>query len=109
MDIKTKIQLRPKCDSILDNVVRLSAHLYPELRYIQNLWATNIIDREDRFSEEPYDTIVRILPRIADLINVEFKEDLHNKICRMNILNGLERLGLAKKTEDLKLELIFNK
>lgn len=106
MDIKTKIQLRPKCNSILDNVVKLSARMYPELRYIQNLWATHIVDREDRFSEEPYDTVIRILPRIVDLINVEFKEDLHNKIYRMNIFTGLEELGLAKKTEDLKLEVL---
>lgn len=92
--------------------------LYPELRYIQNLWALGIIDTRyvqnegnfviDRFSEEPYDTVVRILPKIMDLINNKFPEKakITSKINRANIFTCLEELNLARKTSDFKLELI---
>ena len=79
MEIKEKIKLRRKCNFLLENVISLSLLLNPELRYIQNLWVLNIIDTKyiqneplhvlDRFNEEPYDTIVRILPKIINLIN----------------------------------------
>lgn len=105
-EIKQKIALRDKANSVLSNVVALHGNMYPQLRYIQNLWATRIVDMEDRFSEEPYDTIKRILPRIMDLINVEFKDDMVNRIYRSNIFDGLEGLGLACKTEDFKLKLL---
>lgn len=117
MVTEMKISLRKKCNFLLDNVVNLNISLYPELRYIQNLWALGIIDTRyiqnegnyvrDRFSEEPYDTVVRILPKIVDLINNKFPEkaQITNKIHRANIFTCLEELGLAKKTEDFKLEL----
>lgn len=114
--------MREKCNFLLDNVVRLNMSLYPELRYIQNLWALNIIDSGcgqtmatrwdsyviDRFSEEPYDTVVRILPKIMDLINNKFPEKakITSKINRANIFTCLEELNLARKTSDFKLELI---
>ncbi len=113
----SKISLREKCNFLLENVVNLNISLYPELRYIQNLWSLGIIDTKwspvdtgqlilDRFSEEPYDTIVRILPKIIDLINNKFPEKarIDNKIRRANIFTCLEKLGLAKKTKDFKLE-----
>lgn len=118
MDIKEKIVLRKKCNFILGNVISLSISLNPELRYIQNLWVLNIIDTKyvqndgnfiiDRFSEEPYDTIVRILPKIMDLINNKFPEKAKviDRIRRANIFTYLERLGIARKTSDFKLELI---
>lgn len=117
MEVKEKIALRRKCNFILGNVVSLSVSLNPELRYIQNLWALNIIDEKeyregieivDRFSEEPYDTIVRILPKIMDLINNKFPEKakVTDKIKRANIFTCLEKLNLARKTSDFKLELI---
>jgi len=34
---------------------------HPELRYIQALWALGIIDKEDRFHEEPRETLDKIL------------------------------------------------
>lgn len=110
--------MREKCNFLLDNVVRLNMSLYPELRYIQNLWALGIIDTRyvqnegnfviDRFSEEPYDTVVRILPKIMDLINNKFpkKAEISDKIERANIFTCLEELNLARKTSDFKLELI---
>lgn len=116
--IKQKIALREKCNFLLDSVVNLNISLYPELRYIQNLWALGIIDTRyvqnegnfviDRFSEEPYDTVVRILPKIMDLINNKFPKEaeIYDKIERANIFSGLERLNLARKTSDFKLELI---
>ena len=99
-------------------IVNLNISLYPELRYIQNLWALGIIDTRyvqnegnfviDRFSEEPYDTVVRILPKIMDLINNKFPKEaeIYDKIERANIFSSLERLNLARKTSDFKLELI---
>lgn len=33
---------------------------HPELRFIQALWALNIVDREDRFYEEPDVTYKKI-------------------------------------------------
>lgn len=116
--IEQKVALREKCNFLLDSVVNLNISLYPELRYIQNLWALGIIDTRyvqnernfviDRFSEEPYDTVVRILPKIMDLINNKFpkKAEISDKIERANIFTGLERLNLARKTSDFKLELI---
>lgn len=123
MDIKEKIVLREKCNYLLDNVLNLNLSLYPELRYIQNLWALNIIDRGcgqtmatrwdsyviDRFSEEPYDTVVRILPKIMDLINNKFPEKakITDKIRRINIFTCLEELNLAEKTSDFKIKLLI--
>lgn len=116
--IEQKVALREKCNFLLDSVVNLNISLYPELRYIQNLWALGIIDTRyvqnegnfviDRFSEEPYDTVVRILPKIMDLINNKFpkKAEISDKIERANIFTCLEELNLARKTSDFKLELI---
>lgn len=113
-----KIALRKDCNFLLDNVVNLYLSLFPDIRYIQNLWALGIIDTRyvqneplhiiDRFSEEPYDTVVRILPKIMDLINNKFPEKakVTDKIKRANIFTCLERLGIARKTSDFKLELI---
>ena len=118
MEVKEKIALRRKCNFILGNVVNLNLSLYPELRYIQNLWVLGIIDTRyvqndgnfviDRFSEEPYDTVVRILPKIMDIINNKFPEKakVTDKINRANIFTCLEELNLARKTSDFKLELI---
>lgn len=106
MDYKEKIKLRDTANSVLSNVVALNGSIYPQLRYIQNLWATNIIDHEDRFSEEPYDTIKRVLPKIINLVNIDFKDNIVNKLYRANIFKGLEALNLARKTEDFKLELL---
>lgn len=123
MDIKEKIVLREKCNYLLDNVINLNLSLCPELRYIQNLWALNIIDRGcsqtmatrwdsyviDRFSEESYDTVVRILPKIMDLINNKFPEKakITDKIRRINIFTCLEELNLAEKTSDFKINLLI--
>lgn len=104
--IEQKVALREKCNFLLDSVVNLNISLYPELRYIQNLWALGIIDTRyvqnegnfviDRFSEEPYDTVVRILPKIMDLINNKFpkKAEISDKIERANIFTCLEELKI---------------
>lgn len=116
--IKQKVALREKCNFLLDSIVNLNISLYPELRYIQNLWVLGIIDTRyvqnegnfviDRFSEDPYDTVVRILPKIMDLINNKFpkRSEISDKINRANIFTCLEELNLARKTSDFKLELI---
>lgn len=107
MDTKVKISLRKECNFLLDNVINLNLSLHPELRYIQNLWSLKIIDREDRFYEEPYDTIIRILPKIIDIINnFPEKSKIGDRIKRSNISKGLEKLNLVKITTDFKIELI---
>lgn len=121
MNIEEKIKQRTSCNFLLEYVVSLYRSLFPDLRYIQILWILGIIDKGcdqtmatrfnseviDRFSEEPYDTIVRILPNIVDLINNKFPEEayLSDKLTRITIITSLEELGLAKKTDDLKLEI----
>lgn len=101
------IDLRKKCNFILKNVIDLYLSIFPSIRYIQALWNLDIIDERDyregpeivdRFSEEPYDTIVRILPKIYNLINNQFPEkaDITNKLLRLNIIKGLEELNLSK-------------
>lgn len=115
MDIKEKIALRKKCNFILGNVINLSLFLNPELRYIQNLWALSIIDTKyvqneplhiiDRFIEEPYDTIVRILPKIVELINTRLPKHLviTTKLYSINIITGLEELGLVIREDTFKI------
>ena len=115
MEIKEKIKLRRKCNFLLENVISLSLSLNPELRYIQNLWVLNIIDTRyvqneplhiiDRFSEEPYDTVVRILPKIIELINKRLPEHLTitTKLCSINIITGLEELGLIVREGIFKI------
>lgn len=109
------VGLRPECNRLLENVVELYLKTFPELRFIQMLWGLNIIDSTyiqneeypiiDRFYEEPYDTVVRILPEIEALINDYFPKDptIIMKILRANIFTRLERLNLAHKTDDFKL------
>lgn len=101
------IDLRKKCNFILKNVIDLYLSIFPSIRYIQALWNLDIIDERDyregpeivdRSSEEPYDTIVRIFPKIYRLINNQFPEkaDITNKLLRLNIIKGLEELNLSK-------------
>lgn len=105
------LKLRQECNSILDNVLHLSISIAPELRYIQNLWAMSIVDSDknahviDRFYEEPYDTIVRILPKIIGLINDRFPKNptIINKLERTNIITGLTKLNLVTCTDDFKI------
>lgn len=105
-----KISLRWECNAILVAVVSLSQKISGDLRFIQNLWVLGIIDAPptnlmekliaDRFSEEPYDTIVRILPKILELLNKRFFEaesiDSLDLKLRRTIIDGLEELKLAK-------------
>ncbi len=105
LSIRSKISLRNRCNFLLDNIVNLHLSLFPDLRYIQNLWALGIIDDRDKFNEEPYDTVVRILPRVVKLINEDFPEKsrISDRIKRANIFTVLKELELADRTEDFKL------
>lgn len=56
MNTKDRAKYNKEC---LEHLSRyLEAH--PELRFIQALWALNIVDREDRFYEEPWVTVEKI-------------------------------------------------
>lgn len=116
-----KIEQRQCSNLLLENVINLHLSLFPELRYIQNLWALKIIDTKyiqneeayilDRYYEEPYDTVIRILPKIIEMINEKFPKDtsITNKLRRINIITSLEKLELAEKTSDYKLVMKKNK
>lgn len=70
MDYQEKIQSRERCNATLANYVALFMLMHPELRYIQLLWTTKIVDNEDRFYEESYDTIVRVLQTIIESLQL---------------------------------------
>lgn len=113
MDIKNKIALRKDCNFILENVVNLKLQLSPDLRYIQCLWVLGIIDTKeyrdgveiaDRFSEEPYDTVVRILHHIVKLISgLDESSDMTHKLLGVNIIKGLKDLGLVTQEGPFKI------
>ena len=56
MNIEDRALLNKKCLEKLSDF--LEAH--PKFRFIQALWALNIVDNEDRFYEEPYETLEKI-------------------------------------------------
>lgn len=82
---------RIKYNSILKQIVDLNQIVYPELRYIQALWALGIVDNSDRFYEEPWDTIHRIYPKIINLL--DYIDKLEKKSIHIKILeNNLKQL-----------------
>lgn len=96
MEIKNKIELRVKCNRLIDDVVYLMSFLYPDLRYVQILDNLKIIDNADRFYEESYDTVIRILPEIKKLLEMENSPDItvSNKLRIINIKNILRSIGI---------------
>ncbi len=111
---------REDYNNLIQNVVELELKIFPELRYIQVLWNLDIIDYVngsqcfiddkycsiiDRYYEEPYDTVVRILHKIVKLINGYFPEDATTamKLLKDNIITTLEKLNLVHKTDNYKI------
>lgn len=101
MEIEEKIKNRKQDNAFLRELVSLHQEIYPDLRYIQSLWALGIIDKNteivDRFYEEPYDTIVRIFPTIHALLLVidsMEKKSLNIKFKVSSINHHLKRLNL---------------
>lgn len=84
--------MRHYASLFINEIVRLFLHSYPELRYIQALFALGIIDQEpgftlivDRFYEEPVDTLKRCKERIT-----KFLESKHpDKVAELNKILGL--------------------
>lgn len=65
--------IRAHANIFLHNVIGLFLTTYQDVRYIQALWALDIIDRDysmvvDRFYEEPVDTIRRCSPSIQKFL-----------------------------------------
>ena len=95
MDYKDKIESRERCNATLANYVALYMLTHPELRYIQLLWATKIVDSEDRFYEEPYDTIVRVLQTIIECLQMSESDDRRDvQILREWLMNELKSMEL---------------
>ena len=92
-EIKHKIELRSKCNFILMNVVQLALHTYKDIRFLQLFYSMNIIDEDDRFFEEPYDTIIRILPTIMDMLDTSSDSSI-NEAIKQNITLGVSELKL---------------
>ena len=99
MTIKEKIELRPICNSILSSIIKLQYSQVPGLRFIQVLWILDIIDTEhnsgadnicDRFYEEPYDTIYRVMPFIKALLDEVNTPELQS--IKSNIVEQLKQL-----------------
>lgn len=91
-----KIKNREFCNIILLDFIKLYYVLNgSDLRFIQMIWASYIIDKEDRFYEEPYDTIKRILPNIVNkLRDSNINNRLPAKILRNNIIRNLKSIDI---------------
>lgn len=88
-----KIQNRQICNNILMNCVNLQYKLTKDhLRFIQMLWSLNIETGCDRFYEEPYDTIKRILPKIKECISKV--NTIEEKILKHNIIRNLKKINI---------------
>lgn len=95
MDYQEKIQSRERCNAVLTNYVALYMLMHPELRYIQLLWATKIVDNEDRFYEEPYDTIVRVLQTIIESLQLSESDERRDvQMLREWIMKELKSISL---------------
>lgn len=95
MDYKEKIESRERCNATLVNYVALCMLMHPELRYIQLLWATKIVDSEDRFYEEPYDTIVRVLQTITESLQMSESDERRDvQMLREWLINELKSMNL---------------
>ena len=95
MDYQEKIQSRERCNTTIANYVALYMLMHPELRYIQLLWATKIVDNEDRFYEEPYDTIVRVLQTIIESLQLSESDERRDvQMLREWLLAELKSMSL---------------
>lgn len=83
--IEQKIALRERCNFLLDSVVNLNISLYPELRYIQNLWALGIID-------------TRYVQNEGNFVIDKFSEELFNMITTMSFLEIGRKYGVTDNT-----------
>lgn len=75
------------------NVVQLALRTYKDIRFLQLFYSMNIIDEDDRFFEEPYDTIIRILPTIIDMLDTSSDSSI-DKAIKQNITLGVSELKL---------------
>ena len=95
MDYQEIIQSRERCNATIANYVALYMLMHPELRYIQLLWATKIVDNEDRFYEEPYDTIVRVLQTIIESLQLSESDERRDvQMLREWLLAELKSMSL---------------
>ena len=58
------VKARSEANASILNMIKTYLEVYPELRFIQALWALHIIDSEDRFGEEPSETLHRMFMHI---------------------------------------------
>lgn len=112
-----KIKLRNECNLILKKIIEFNSNIF-NLCYIQSLWTLGIIDTKyiqndsyyiiDRYLEESYDTIVRILPRIIEIFNNKLPKDIsfEDKIEYESILYWLKKLNFIQKDSNNEIKII---
>lgn len=98
--MKKKIKLRKECNELLQTIIRIYLNQYPNIRLVQALWNLTIIDKRDRFSEEPYDTLVRIKPHIIQLLSSTEGD------CSI-ILSKLKELGIFENGDLLNKRVFY--
>lgn len=94
MNYQEKIQSGERCNTVLANYVALYMLTHLELRYI--LWATKIVNNEDRFYEEPYNTIVRILQTILESLQLSESDNREDDQRIANNRTKINRLNMSR-------------
>lgn len=83
-------------NKLLNELISLYQLIFPSNKYIQTLYDLGIINKENNYYENSYDTIIRILPKIklmlTDLDNM--KPSFMIKIRMNNIKEYLKELNL---------------
>lgn len=107
MSYQEMVVVRKNSNKLINRALELYQDIFSDLRYMQYLYLMGLTTEEDRFYEEPYQTVKKILPNIQILINKKFpkKATLKMKICRWLIFNLVEELKLGKKGKNSTLEL----
>lgn len=93
---------------LIRDIINLHMSIYPNIRFIQHLWCLNIIDESnneactqieivDRYSEEPWETVRRILPKIKTNIIDNFPQNAsdYQKILQASIIGNLTDMGFS--------------
>ena len=85
--------MRQKANFIINELVQLFLETYPDLRYVQALFALGMVDQnadglvEDRFYEEPTDTLKRCEKRI-----LQFLTECPQRAKCLNLLQRMQEI-----------------
>lgn len=94
-DIKNKVKNRAKCNKALIEVLQAISEEYPDLRFHQILYAFDFVDPEkgDLFSEEPEDTLGRVIASIyRQLLNEHNSKEVKMFLKKIIHLDSIENI-----------------